>query len=560
MALTFSLSMITASISLIEILQREFLHSHSRQLPDIYKVITRTYSRGIQMPLEQVLNMLNTMVTTDGSASKEWLVAPKDSHVRMAPIMIVIDVLERMLCDTYALCGYTYERATEGRVRRACVEWLGEIARQQLATLQYCHALGMPRRLYYEECESWRTTATQWYGLAAREAPDDGRWYAALAELAERDGLQCMYYHCKSVLVVHPCLETRELMHEYVSRGVHRTGLGADATPREMFVHLMGQMLTGNEPESFDGTLRRMAELLSQEPCPMLETEWGMLALCMAAAILEFGRENAWIDACKLAAFHLPSNARPLSDVSIPMLEHLNERMEPLMQPQSTPTNDVPGVLASCEALGMPRPLSHAVVLLLTFTEKAVHHLQQSLTHSAAHINAPGMFLTIMMSFLYVLTLRMDEPHIHVLCQLLAERLPWSALAAYACGDVFGSQQCDAQTTLALAHTDLPEDWCLRGVLWNVCTPRISSTRPPNEGMLAFEFTSESNMLADLGAISRHFSTLATNAYRAAYAQDPELKRLLQARHARASILIMRFHHQIAHFHASSFSGNSLSS
>lgn len=546
--------MITSSISLIELSQREFLHLHSRQMPDLYKIITRTYARGIQMPLEQVLNTLNTMVMTDRSASKEWLVAPNDSQVRLAPIIIVIDVLERMLCDTYALCAYAHERATEGRVRRACVEWLGEIARQQLATLQYCHALGIPRRLYHDECEAWRLTASQWYGMAARDTPDDGRWYAALAELAERDVIRSLYYYCKSLLVVHPCLETRESMMEYVSLNVHRARVSSNASVQEVFVYLLGLLLTRVDLDSFESIKKLLAMKLAQEPFPLLETEWSMMALCTAAAILEFGRADAWIDACQLAAFHLPSITRPLSEASIPMLKHMQESMESVMHSFEQQPADMTSVQASCEAFDMPMPLSCAVSLLVTLMEIAIQHLDQSLREPAVRLNAPDMFLNVMLSFVYVLMLRVDEPQIHAVCQILCAHLPWKQLATYVCGDVFGSRQCDANTALARAHTNLPEDWCLRGILWNVCTPKIPSTESSNQGMMSFEFSSESNMLSDLDASSRYFATLASNAQRAAYVQDPEWQRLLQARHTRASLLMVRIYDQTLQYH----SGNSL--
>ena len=547
--------MMTSSISLMELLQREFLHLHSRQMPDLYKVITRTYARGIQMPLEQVLTTLNTMVMTDRSASKEWLVAPNDSQVRLAPIIIVIDVLERMLCDTYALCAYAHERATEGRVRRACVEWLGEIARQQLATLQYCHALGIPRRLYHDECEAWRLTASQWYGMAARDTPDDGRWYAALAELAERDAVWSLYYYCKSLLVVHPCLETRENMMEYVSLKVHRARICSDASGQDLFVYLLGLLLTRVDLDSFELILKRLAVKLTQEPCSLLETEWGMMALCIAAAILEFGRTDAWIDVCQLAAFHLPSNTRPLSEASAPMLEQMPQSMKSVMQSFEQQPADMASVQASCEAFDMPMPLSCAVSLMVTLMEVAVQHLEQSLRDPAAHLNAPDMFLNVMLSFVYVLMLRVDEPRIHAMCHILCAHLPWKQLAAYVCGDVFGSRQCDVHTALVRAHTQLPEDWCLQGILWNVCSPKISSSVSSSQGLKPFEFSSESNMLADVDAISRFFATLTSNARRAAYVQDSELRRLLQARHTRASLLMVRIYDQALQYH----SGNSLS-
>lgn len=556
----FEFSMINASISLIELLQREVRHPHTRQLPDIYKIIARTYSRGIHTPLELVLTTLNTMATMDRTATTEWLVAPKDSHVRMAPIVIVIDVLERMLCDTYALCAYTYERASEGRVRRACVEWLGELARQQLATLQYCRSLGTPHSLYYEECEAWRSTAAHWYGMAARDVPDDGRWYAALGELCERDVLLSMYYYCKSLQVVHPRLETREIMLELVHRKVQQTRVAIRSPAHDLFAHLLGLLLMRVELDTFEGVLNRLAHHLTQDPCPLLETEWCMISVCTAAAILEFGREDAWVPARHLGAFHIPSDARPLSDSCATLLPDLYKQIQLATQTHVSQPRDVASILAACDNYNMPMPLSCALALAITLVDMATRRLSLALNDPAAHINAPGMFLTVMLSFLYVLTLRTDEPHISAVCEVLRDRLAWSQLASYACGDVFGSRPTDEAALLPPAQADLPEDWCLRGILWNVCTPKTSPVLSQTERMHAFSFVSESNMLADLGAISRHFATLTTNTYRAAYAQDPELKRLLQVRHARTSLLTARLYgYTFQHKRDPHDSGSSLS-
>ena len=52
-------------------------------------------------------------------------------------------------------------------------------------------------------------------------------------------------------------------------------------------------------------------------------------------------------------------------------------------------------------------------------------------------------------------------------------------------------------------------------------------------------------MLADLGAISRHFASLKTYSYLAAYMQDPDLQLLLKIWHTRTMLLTALVHKQL---------------
>ncbi|KAI3613872.1 hypothetical protein CBS9595_004049 [Malassezia furfur] len=245
---------LTTSLTLLDVLEAARRATHTRQLPELHTVLRRTWHDGIEAPLARLTAALAAVAAVPPGAAA----APTDgtSPVPIAPFTVVVDALESMLGHTYATCANTYERATELRVRRACVEWLGDLASRQLVFLHYVHAAhldaevphdaehprgrsarrAVARPVAREELEAWHTTADTWYGAAIRAAPHEGHLYTALAQLAGPHELRALYYACKSVQVVHPSADARALLHGLGTRAAQAHRTRPDATVLELLV------------------------------------------------------------------------------------------------------------------------------------------------------------------------------------------------------------------------------------------------------------------------------------------------------------------------------------
>ncbi|KOS15791.1 hypothetical protein Malapachy_2349 [Malassezia pachydermatis] len=524
-------SYVQVCVSLVELLQCELrqAQAQSRKLPEMHSILTRCYIHGIHMPVEKLLHILSE--APHGTPAANY---PAEQGVlEWASYIIQGDFLERMLTDTYAICSYLYERAIEWRVRRACVEWLGEVARRMLTYLHTLQHLKLPRYFLADESDSWLTVASRWYGMAASETPDKGRLYAALGDLSISAPLLSLYLYAKCLQVVQPCLAARESMLECVSRSAQLAQNVSSPCSHDLFVKLIGSLLQPDADLSeFGVRLEKLRDSLQIAPCPLLETEWAEMAMCSTAALLEFMREEAWIPGHQLMAYHIPSDARPFGTASSAVVASFTQRSASYVPEPPSPAR----FLTAAREEGLPLRITNALAMILVLLSSGLYHLQYALSDPASHINSPGMYITIMLGFLQVLSLRQSVEPVALVCRVIRKFLPWDRLAVYAHGDVFGTGSADAETLLDWARMDLPEDWCLRGVSWNACTPPCTRSVPPEESS-AFAFPSETSMLSDLGAISRHFASLTTRAYRAAYVHDPDLQRLLRARHARTAVL-----------------------
>lgn len=590
------------SLSLLELLQQENRTKHARQLPELHTVLTRTWKVGIELALDQLYDMLaHTDIAPPRPLSRDDL-----GEDVMSPHCILVEVVECTLCNAYALCSCLYEMSTELRVRRACVEWLGDLACRQLAFLQFLHAsqgelrgrshrrrasapdepelavgrYRVPdeaqlavqgcdlsrthgsRSALREEYDAWQTTAYLWYGMATRDTPNEGHLYTSLAQLSSSDELMALYYFCKSLQVVHPSTDARELMQEHFSQPAQKHRTRPDASVAELVVYLHGVLATRTNLDDAPHALARLASHFhvqntseaamaysgTRYPHVLLETQWMMIGLCTIAALFEFGRADAFVDIRLLAAYRTPSDARLFSEKSLACVTALLER-------DTAPLHEEHPEASACDAAlaaGVPPPAAHALGVLVGLVQIAAALQHEALHNAVAHINAPTAFLVLVFAALHALALHVHESDAAAtLCAILRTHLPWKLLLEFGWTDVFPS---DNGTDVAeAARHVLPEDWCFKGVAWNTfhatfpdSIPRQGGARaqapsPPTEvpsGESAFTFSSETNMFGDLGAMARHFASLKTHSYLSAYAQDPDLQQLLRVRHARYLMLL----------------------
>lgn len=596
---------LTTSFGLLERLQEEARANGVHQLPEMHTVLRRTWSVGVESALQKLYDSVVHAQATPSArlveaARAEGVAFPED----VSPQCVLFELLECMLCGSYALCACLYETATELRVRRACVEWLGDLACRQLALLQFWHAAQgtrdgargrSPRRsgdarpddapvllpvvsasnargkraALYEEYDAWLAAAYRWYGKATRDTPNEGHLYTALAQLSSADELYALYFFCKSLEVVHPSHDTRALMHAFFAYDAQAYRLRPDASVAELLVYVHGQLATRTHLDAVPHVLERIVGHCSvashataysgtRLPHTLLETEWMMLGLTCIAALFEYGRADAYVDIRLLAAYRTPSHARVFSEANV-------ARAAALLAPDALhapPALRSGAPAAGCMHAARRANVPHAAALALQLVVELVHiatHLQhEALENPVAHINSPTAFLVLVLSALHILALRAHEnPAAATLTSLVRTHLPWHALGEYACANVWERGAPDAAQRARLAQTALPEDWCLCGVAWNTHHPVLfdpipsAARRPPADtapgGCASFTFHSETHMFADLGAMARHFASLKTHSYLSAYVQDPELQHLLRVRHARLFLVYAALHEAAQH-------------
>ncbi|WFD04669.1 hypothetical protein MOBT1_003383 [Malassezia obtusa] len=563
---------LNVSLTLLERLEDAIRTGHARQLPEVHTVLRRTWRTGV----ERVLEALYTMLAHASSVPAPGAPGVADGVAALAPRFVLLDVLESVLCHTYALCACLYEMATELRVRRACVEWLGDVACRQLAFLHVLHAArtdapapsdevrgrtyrrrsGAPadtprhRVVLREEFGAWQATAYAWYGLATRDTPDEGHLYTALAQLAGGDDLYALYFYCKSLEVVHPSPDARALMLGFFGDAAQAHRARPDASLAELLVHLHGRLVTRTALDSVAPLLERVAAHLAARGAAHAYAGtryWMMLALACVSALFEYGRADAYVDRRLLGAYRTPSSARLFSE---PSVARLGAR---LAAPAARGSDGAPGGCAAAAlAAGVPPATAHALHLLVQLVHSAAHMQHEALDNPVAHINSPTAFLVVVLSALHILALRAAESSAaRTLLDVLRVHFPWATLEAYARADVLGAPT-DAACLAQQARAALPEDWCLCGVAWNTHHPLLAppipragappapapAPAPACAGRGPFVFSSETHMFADWGAMARHFASLKTHSYLSAYVQDPDLQELLRVRHARFHLLV----------------------
>ncbi|WFC97213.1 hypothetical protein MBRA1_003879 [Malassezia brasiliensis] len=575
---------LATSLTLLDVLEAARRTTHTRQLPELHTVLRRLWHDGIEAPLARLTAALAAVAAAPPGAAA----APTDgtSPVPIAPFTVVADALESMLCHTYATCANTYERATELRVRRACVEWLGDLASRQLVFLHYVHAAhldtevphdtrhprgrsarrAIARPVAREELEAWHTTADTWYGAAIRAAPHEGHLYTALAQLAGPHELRALYYACKSVQVVHPSADARALLRGLGTRAAQAHRTRPDATVLELLVAvhvaLAGAEGAGGAEEPPDGApaavltaLARASERFcargsgmayagTRFPHMLRDTDWMMLGVTSVAALFAFGHPDAYVDIRELAAYRTPSRARLFSE---PHAARVAARLA--AAPAPPPDGDPAGCVDAALARGVPWRCACALQLLAQLIHVAAQLQHEALENRVAHINAPTAFLVIVFTALHILALRAHTHRAaHTLLDVLRAHMAWTTLEAFARVDVLDPAPLTAPGLFARARRMLPEDWCLRGIAWNTYHPAVRPDPPPGGGPAAapaeavaggaaFAYDSEAHMFAELGARTRYYASLKTHSYLSAYVQDPDLQALLRDRHARFHLL-----------------------
>ncbi|PKI82291.1 hypothetical protein MVES1_003286 [Malassezia vespertilionis] len=576
---------INGSLTLLELLQHENRRTHARQLPDLHTVLKRTYTSGIDLPLSHLYDML----THTETMAHEGHAQGQDMY-GISPTDVLVEVMECVLCNTYALCACLFEMCTASRVHRACLEWLGDLAYRQLVFLQFVHlAQGERKRggtdskapgaraVLREEYMAWQRTAYYWYGLVACETPNDGHLYVSLAQISDGSDLLALYFFCKSAQVVHRNTDAPALLRTFFSRCLREYRARTEASCSDLAVHLFALLFapeTEQDHPTFEAELDRLCRKLllvvdnAPHPYAVLETDWLMLSMCCAGAMLQYTEPHASIDVRLLQAYRTSSEdrlscARNLERVSILIALRTNDNI---------PYVGGGDGICTQEALdaGLSQPLAHALELTLRLLHVAARLQLRALRSPIQHINAPTAFLILALSFLQVLTLYTEESTaIAAVHTIVRAHLPWNMLLEYALADVFGTSKMTAQEIVAAGSVQLPEDWTLRGVSWNAWSPldkhrtgsadtstakanaESSSVTPLSSELTdkphdPFLFTTETHMFADMAAISRYHYSFQSASYLTAFVQDPSLQRLFGARHARLIMVLAMLRGQLA--------------
>ncbi|WFD00728.1 hypothetical protein MYAM1_003480 [Malassezia yamatoensis] len=577
--LTNVFSYLNYSIDLILLLQAEHHRGYSRQLPDLHTVLQRTYAQGVENVLEQVLDLLERYIPTDQNDSERNLILyqsrhtePNHSPIKISMSEILTDLLERLLCYSYASIAHLYERATSSRVDRACVKWLGDLACRQLAFLRFLYALRVskdpqdeprgrsPRRrsglhssqntteqdsiqcelvmtlarsVTLDEMDAWLVNACTWYGMAIRETPREGHLVAAIAQIPTLSEIESLYYYCKSVQVVYPSVDTPTWMSDLFTSSAQETRCRADASLLELIMYLIGLLAMRSNLDQFPAVLERIRRITSPKsrmtaasssteyPHLLLETEWMMLAVIMIAALFDFGRKNHHVDLRILAAHRISEHLRPCSDSNLARITN-RSKSSASKWPDANPTK----FFSTAMQQGYLSHTAYALQLLIDLLNYAAALQQEAIHNLVAEINAPIPFLIMICSAFQILALRASEcPKARTLITMVSEHFPWASLETYANAKELASLQS--------AKEALPEDWCLLGLAWNTFSPRLYHFIPATHNTRAMTLAgSKLSESASTMQSKKHDATLQKKSC-CAYVTEPQMlqDRGAQSRH-----------------------------
>ncbi|WFD44788.1 hypothetical protein MPSI1_003459 [Malassezia psittaci] len=574
-----NISYLNYSIDLILLLQDQHHRGYSRQLPDLHTILQRTYAQGVEHALDRVLDLLEGFIPTDPIDSERNPTIyqtvhtdPNHTPIKIPMAEVLTDVLERLLCYSYASIAHLYERATSSRVDRACVKWLGDLACRQLAFLRFLYAIRVskdaqdqprgrsPRRrsglhssqnsteydtdqcervmtlarsVTIDEMDAWLVNALTWYGVAARETPREGHLVAAMAQIPTLTDIQSLYYYSKSVQVVYPCVDAPAWMSDHFTSSAQKTRCRADASLMELLMYLFGLLATRTNLDQFSTVLERVRQITSQQskmtaafsgteyPHLLLETEWMMLGIITVAALFDFGRKNNHVDLRILAAHRISEHLRPCSDAN---LTRITNRPDPSASgwPDADPTT----CFSSAIQHGYLSTTAYAMQLLIDLLSYAAALQHEAIHNLVAEINAPIPFLILVCSALQILALRASEcPKARTLITIVSEHFPWASLETYA--NAKGSE------ALQSAKEALPEDWCLLGIAWNTFSPRLYHFIPATQNARAM--TLAGSNLSESPTTTKHTNHDANvpNKSCCAYVTEPQMlsERCARSRH-----------------------------
>ncbi|WFD32013.1 hypothetical protein MSPP1_003055 [Malassezia sp. CBS 17886] len=439
-----------------------------------------------------------------------------------------------------------------------------DAALRAVQTAQAAHAAQAPA-VARSEYEAWRAAAAHWFGLATREMPNEARLYLPLAQIAEGDDLRACYFLCKSVQVAHGQGAAQERFTRFFDARAQSHRVRAEASFQELLVYLHGTLWLRSDTEGFQSALERICMHLqpidnaaadrslriegTRYAHSLLETDWMMTAVCATASMLDYARPGAFVDAHLLAACRTSSAGRWSADTSLARVTRFLRARGAAPAHRAGAPEDVDAHLVATE--WVPPHVARALRLLVPLVHFAASAQHEAVVLESASINSPTVFLVLVLLFLQVLSLHAErDAAVAAMCELVRDTFPWDVLLSHARSNVFEMGSLRAEDLLDLARQPLPEDWCLRGMQWNVSVSSVAQldaaceSHSPHVASL-FVFASEQAMLTDLGAQSLFFATAKSQAHMAASMARPDLQHVLHARHARFVVLLALVYEQL---------------
>ena len=513
---------LAVSYAIFEQLERMKQVGQRKHVPDVQQVLARVWDVGFVGTLQTVYDTLAQPPAP--SASVRGVLGEEVPQAQ-----VLVNMTHNIPCDIYALAGNLCECSTDRQVRRTAVQWLAALATHLLALQSQAAAAAASgpssrsaattsasRALTVDECEAWRSVALMWWGLAALDTPQEGRLYCSIAQVDDADDLTQAYWLCKSVQVARSSAEARDaLAVQYAREG--QDGRTLAAAP-DLFCHALGMLAARATLDALPEVLARLHGTLPG--AALAETAWMQLGMCTVAAVLELGRADAAVS-LRLLGAHLATGVERRVPAD---METQQARLAACAAASEAPLAE----RMDAAPAALPRPLAGAAQLLLVVLDAT---LQAGAPAVPARI--------ILLSFVYALALRARGPGaIAVLCGALRAWIPWAALARSA-------HEGPVPALVERAGGELPEDWAMRGAVWDTAGAPFFGGRDVGFSHVAVPSASAAPAAKSIALPDYTFSTetemwqarsAAARRARLGYA-GPDEAELAERRAARASLL-----------------------
>ncbi|KAF7347165.1 PINc domain-containing protein [Mycena venus] len=280
------------------------------------------------------------------------------------------------------------------------------------------------------ERELWRCIARDWYHVAIADEPTHGKMHhhlGLLCQEVEREELRGVYHFYKSMTVLHPFFTSRESVLPLWSVTAQVRRALPEANAIDLFLLLHGMLFTNIRLTEFEPTLERFIERLEIDGAE--EREWIMMAVVNICAVLEYGNPDGALK--KVGSVDMDEDKIGI---------HLGE-------PPGSNTAETPA--SFCFAL----------------------RLMFAMLGLALRCGGANPYLTVALTFLATV---LKHPQI---LDAIKRAVPWDDLAAFFARiptHLMASQGLaevrtngeERWATLGTGCVPLPEDWCLRGMVW----------------------------------------------------------------------------------------------
>ncbi|KAG8833910.1 hypothetical protein FRC17_009869 [Serendipita sp. 399] len=310
------------------------------------------------------------------------------------------------------------------------------------------------------EAEIWRRSSQTWYAMVLKETPGAGKLHHNLGLLntdAPNEELRGVYHFVKSMTANHPYATSREAILTLFSKPAQqRRNLAADAKSPELFVLLHGMLFTNIQLDDFQPTLVRYLERLQLDGAQ--EREWIMMAVVNIAAILQYGKADAMIK---------PPTGTGTGNEPAPTTI-AGKKRELVLKMDSLAMTDSPIATRSSEmdidsnsmAVDIPHSLQLALQLAFSTLSFCLQHpFRRSSPFAKPTLNP---YITVLLTFLQTI---LKQPGV---LTIIERSFPWDDLIAFLRTVPRRQLQKEVEIRAKLTSgcAPLPEDWCLRGMVW----------------------------------------------------------------------------------------------